>query len=153
MRLTIVTPMSVVLDADDVVHVRAEDRTGAFGMREHHAPFLTVLGVSIIRWRDTHDKEHYAAVRNAVCQILEPNHVEIAARGAALGKSLDKLRESVLADFRKQSARESMSKTSSARLHFALIRQLQRYLDASRTPSRQEPFSPRQEQVSSIDLP
>lgn len=31
MRLTVTTPLSVAVDAGDVVHLRAEDKTGALG--------------------------------------------------------------------------------------------------------------------------
>ncbi len=43
MRLRIVTPLSVVVDDDNVVSVRAEDATGGFGIMAHHADFLTVV--------------------------------------------------------------------------------------------------------------
>jgi F0F1-type ATP synthase epsilon subunit len=47
MRLTVSTPLAVVVDADDVAHLRAEDETGAFGIMPDHADFLTVLTISV----------------------------------------------------------------------------------------------------------
>jgi len=37
MKLTIATPISLVVDADSVVYLRAEDETGAFGILPGHA--------------------------------------------------------------------------------------------------------------------
>ncbi len=141
MKLRIVTPMKVVLDADNVKLVRAEDETGAFGIQPHHTSFLTVLGVSIISWRDNDDKEHYAAVRGAVFQIANRNVVEVAARDAVISDSLQTLSDTVLKRFREQAGREAMSKTSSAKLSIALIRQLQKYLEAGRMPPGEQPYA------------
>ena len=50
MRLTITTPLAIVVEADDVAHLRAEDETGAFGILPGHADFLTALAVSVASW-------------------------------------------------------------------------------------------------------
>lgn len=44
MRLVVVTPLEIVTTVDDVVHVRAEDPSGSFGIKPHHAPLVTALG-------------------------------------------------------------------------------------------------------------
>lgn len=51
LRLTIVTPLQVVLDIGEVRHVRAEDATGSFGILPGHVDFLTVLSVSVLIYR------------------------------------------------------------------------------------------------------
>jgi F-type H+-transporting ATPase subunit epsilon len=43
MRLIVSTPLAIVVDTDDVMHLRAEDETGAFGILPRHDNFLTVL--------------------------------------------------------------------------------------------------------------
>jgi F-type H+-transporting ATPase subunit epsilon len=40
MRLRIVTPMRLIVETDDIVSLRAEDETGAFGILPGHADFL-----------------------------------------------------------------------------------------------------------------
>lgn len=135
MKLKIVTPMKVVLNVDNIKLIQAEDETGAFGIQPNHTSFLTVLGVSIVTWRDDQDKEHYAAVRGAVLQIHKRNVVEVAAREAVISDSLQMLSDTVLEQFREQAGREAMSKTSSAKLSIAVIRQLQKYLEAGRMPA------------------
>ena len=60
MKLTVTTPLAIVVEADDVAHLRAEDETGAFGILPGHADFLTALAVSVVSWRDERGAEHHA---------------------------------------------------------------------------------------------
>jgi len=55
MRLTVTTPLAVVVDTEDVAHLRAEDETGAFGILPHHDNFLTVLRNGMIEMADERD--------------------------------------------------------------------------------------------------
>ena len=82
MRLIIATPMAVVVDTPDVAHVRAEDDTGAFGILEHHADFLTVLALSVVSWRNHAGREHYAAVRGGVLSVAGGRQISVATGGA-----------------------------------------------------------------------
>ncbi len=45
MRLTVTTPLEMVVDARDVAHIRAEDSSGAFGILTGHADYITALEV------------------------------------------------------------------------------------------------------------
>jgi len=136
MKLQIATPMKIALNRQNVTLIRAEDETGAFCIQPHHTQFLTVLGVSILMWREADGKQHYAALRGAVLQILDENSVVVAARDAVVSDSLHMLSGTVLKKFQEETARESISNTSSARLNLAIIRQLQDYLDAGRMPPK-----------------
>ena len=51
MKLRITDPTAILVDTD-VRSVRAEDASGSFGILSGHADFLTVLGVSIVSWRE-----------------------------------------------------------------------------------------------------
>ena len=110
MRLLVTTPTSVVLDAGDVTHVRAEDETGAFGIQPGHADFITVLAISVVTWRNHRAEEHHLAVRGGVLTVRDGELVEIATREAVGEDTLGDLGRVVL------------------------IRQLQRYLAAGREP-------------------
>ncbi len=44
------TPAAILIDADDVRSLRAEDESGAFGVLPGHADLLTVLPPSVVRW-------------------------------------------------------------------------------------------------------
>jgi F-type H+-transporting ATPase subunit epsilon len=142
MRLLVTTPTARILDADQVRYVRAEDETGAFGIRSGHADFLTVLAVSVISWQDEAGKDHHVAVRGGVLTVRDGNRVEVATREAVGEETLQRLGTAVLKRFQKEAAEESESRVSTARLHLATIRQLQRFLESERqTGSRGGPPS------------
>lgn len=132
MKLLVTTPMSTVLDAENVTHVRAEDSTGAFGILPGHADFITVLDVSVITWRGPHQDEHHIAVRGGILSVRGGNSVEIATREAIGEDTLQQLGASVLERFRQETEAEAESRFSGTRLQLAAIRQLQRYLASGR---------------------
>lgn len=134
MRLLVTTPTALVVDAADVRYVRAEDETGAFGILPGHADFLTVLAVSVISWRDAAGEDHHVAVRGGVLTIRKGNDVEVATREAVGEATLQRLGTAVLRRFQEEAAAESESRVSTARLHLATIRQLQRFLESGRQP-------------------
>lgn len=67
MRLRIVTPLSVVVD-EEIDSLRAEDASGSFGILPGHAPFLTVLTVSIVSWRQA-ERDSVCAVRGGALTV------------------------------------------------------------------------------------
>lgn len=133
MRLLVTTPMSVIVD-EEAHHVRAEDGTGAFGILPGHADFITVLDISVITWRDPSDREHHIAVRGGVLTVRDGERVEVATREAVGEDSLRRLGRAVLDRFREEAQAETESRVSATRLHLAVIRQLQRYLESGRQP-------------------
>jgi F-type H+-transporting ATPase subunit epsilon len=132
MRLLVTTPMAVIVDADGLRHVRAEDETGAFGILPGHADFITALAVSVITWRNGADEEHHVAVRGGVLTVRDGDLVEVATREAVGEDTLRRLGRAVLERFREEVEAEEESRISATRLHLAAIRQLQRYLEAGR---------------------
>lgn len=134
MRLLVTTPVSVVIDVEDVHHVRAEDETGAFGILPGHADFITVLTLSVVTWSGMGGDEHHIALRGGVLTVRDGNLVEIATREAVGEDTLRQLGRAVLERFREEEEAEEESRVSATRLHLAAIRQLQRYLDAGRQP-------------------
>jgi F-type H+-transporting ATPase subunit epsilon len=131
-KLRIVTPMQKVVEVNDVAAIRAEDETGAFGLLPGHEDFLTVLSVSVISWKAENGDEGHAAVRGGVMQVRGGDTVDVATRDAISGVSLSVLRSDVLERFRREAKLEELSKTASAKLNLAVIRQLQKYLEAGR---------------------
>ena len=139
MKLLVTTPVAVVVDADDVAHVRAEDETGAFGILAGHADFVTALTVSVITWRDTKEREHHVAVRGGILRVRGGTSVEVVTREACGEDTLDRLGESVLAHLREEAAAEEVSRVSAERLHLAAIRQIERYLATGRRTMQSGP--------------
>lgn len=135
MRLLVTTPMGLVVDARDVRQVRAEDATGAFGVRPGHADLLTVLVVSVMSWLDADGSEHHVALRGGMLAVRGGQLVEVATREAVGEDSLERLSGAVLDRFREEAAAEAESRTSTAQLYLAAMRQLQQVLDAGRSAS------------------
>jgi F-type H+-transporting ATPase subunit epsilon len=143
MRLLVTTPMAVILDRDDIQYVRAEDETGAFGILEGHADFMTVLSISVIAFRDNAGTEHFVAVRGGVMTVRDGTLIEVATRDAVGEQTLRKLDTSILSRFREEAEAEERAHVSATRLHLATIRQIQRYLQAGRQAMPQgAPASP-----------
>jgi len=140
MRLTVATPLAIVVDTDDVVHVRAEDESGAFGILPEHAPFVTALAVSVLTWRDAAGDEHHVAARGGVLTV-ERSHgtaISVASREAVVDDDLERLETRVLADFRRTVEREQAARGDARRLYLAAIRQILRYLRPERAPDAPE---------------
>jgi F-type H+-transporting ATPase subunit epsilon len=128
MRLTVATPLAIVAEADNVVHLRAEDETGAFGILAGHADFLTALAVSVASWRDDRGAEHHIALRGGMLEVRSGDTIAIASPEAVPGDDLRHLESEVLAGFRRQLAEERAARTDAQRLYIAAIRQIVRFI-------------------------
>lgn len=134
MRLSIRTPLAVVLDETDVTYVRAEDETGAFGILEGHADFLTTLAVCVVTWR-CGEQTSQVAVRGGILRVCSGNHVSIATREAVGEQSLASVGRAVLERMRLQVESEEASHLVGTRMELATIRQIERYVASSRSQS------------------
>lgn len=135
MRLTVTTPLAVIVEAGGIAHLRAEDETGAFGILRGHADFLTALAISVASWRDKEGAEHHVALRGGMLQVRDGRTITIATREAVAGDDLSRLESEVLAAFRRQSEDERAARTDAQRLYLAAIRQICRFLKSEREPT------------------
>jgi len=132
MRLRIVTPLSVVVDEDGVLVVRAEDATGSFGILPHHADFLTNLAISVVSWENSNGIRHHCAVRRGVLSVAGGRDIAVATREAVLGDDLVTLDETVLARFRADIETERTDHVETTRLQLNAIRQIMSHLRPDR---------------------
>lgn len=132
MNLLVTTPLSLVVQARGVTRIRAEDETGSFGILPGHADFLTVLAVSVLSWSDAAGAEHHVALRGGVLRVSGGTDVAVAAREAVTEDVLERLGAAVLERFEAEERSDEEARISTARLHLATMRQLQRYLSATR---------------------
>jgi F-type H+-transporting ATPase subunit epsilon len=132
MRLTVSTPLSVVIDLEDVTYLRAEDNSGAFGVLPGHAGFLTVLSLSVATWRDRAGAEHHIALRGGMLEVRDGQTIAIATREAIPGDDLHRLETEVLASFRRAVEDEQAARSDAERLYLAAIRQIYRLLRPER---------------------
>jgi F-type H+-transporting ATPase subunit epsilon len=128
MRLEITTPFATVLRTDAAVHIRAEDASGAFGILQGHADFLTVLAVSVLAWRDGRGREHYIVLRGGMLTVRDGDSVTVVTPEAVAGEDLHSLEAEVLTRFQHQRDEERAAHTEAQRLHLAAIRQIMRLL-------------------------
>ena len=135
MKLTVTTPLAIVIDADNVLHLRAEDETGAFGILPGHADFLTALAVSVASWRDDRGAEHHVAVRGGMLEVRGGKAITIASPEAVAGGDLRQLESEVLGRFHRQLAEEQAARADAQRLYLAAIRQIVRFLRDERAPA------------------
>lgn len=136
MRVTVTTPLQIVVDADNVAHLRAEDETGAFGILRGHADFLTALAISVVSWRNGAGAEHHVAVHGGMLEVRGGATIAIVTREAVPGDDLHRLEVEVLTRFRRQLAEEQAARTDAQRLYLAAIRQICRFLRPGRFSER-----------------
>lgn len=128
MKLRIITPLSVVVDEDGVLALRAEDASGSFGILPRHADFLTSLVISVVSWKSTDGTRHYCAVRRGVLSVTAGRDIAIATREAVTGNDLATLDQTVLGRFRADIETERTEHVESTRLQLNAIRQIMRHL-------------------------
>ncbi len=121
MRLLVTTPFAIVVRAEQVAHVRAEDPTGAFGILPHHAGFLTVLVPSVLSWRGADGREGHCAVRGGVLTV-EGQEVSVATREAVPADDLEALEHEVVDRFRRGEVLRVEQRIASERLRLAALR-------------------------------
>ena len=128
MRLRIVTPISVAIDEDGVLALRADDATGSFGILPGHTDFLTSLAISVVNWESSNGMRHYCAVRRGVLSVASGQDIAIATREAIPGDNAVTLDETVLARFRTDIETERTEHVESTRLQLNAIRQIMSHL-------------------------
>jgi F-type H+-transporting ATPase subunit epsilon len=139
-RLSITTPTALVIELDDVHHVRAEDASGAFGILRRHADFLTVLETSVVSWRRANGAEGHCAVRGGILTVHGGERIAIATREAVLGDDLAHLETEVREAFRRKTAEEQSARAGSARLELAAMRRIISYLRPERDAGKRPPL-------------
>ncbi|MPZ35723.1 MAG: F0F1 ATP synthase subunit epsilon [Rhodospirillales bacterium] len=136
MRFTVTTPLAIIVDTDDVTHLRAEDETGAFGILTGHADFLTALAVSVVSWCNGQGAEHHVAVHGGMLEVRGGGTIAIATREAVPGDDLHRLESEVLVRFRRQLGEEQAARQDARRLYLAAIRQISHFLRPGTSPWR-----------------
>lgn len=131
MRLRIITPLLIVVD-EDVLSVRAEDASGAFGILQGHARFLTALAISIVSWRTT-TAEQFCALRGGAMTVGAASNIDIATREAIRGNDLASLDTEVLARFQSDADEERSEHVEAMRLQVNAIRRMVSRLGTSAT--------------------
>ncbi|QDL93988.1 F0F1 ATP synthase subunit epsilon (plasmid) [Paroceanicella profunda] len=129
LRLTLSTPSAVLVDRADVVSLRAEDRSGGFGILPRHADFLTVLPASLLRWRCADGAEWFCALGSGVLRVSGGGRaVSVACRQATLAETLAGLGPQIAALRAAEREATSAARVEQIRMEARAVRQLQRLL-------------------------
>lgn len=135
MKLTITTPLAIVVETDGVAHLRAEDASGSFGILAGHADFLTALSTAVASWRSDDGTLQHAALRGGMLEVRGGDKIAIATREAVVSDDLVHLETDVLAAFRCATEEERAARTDAQRLYVAAIRQICKFLRSEREPA------------------
>ena len=128
MRLTITTPLSVVVDEDGVLVLSTEDASGGFGIQPRHADFLTSLAVAVVSWSRRDRTRHHCAVRGGVLTVRGGREIAIATREAVTSEDLATLDRNILGRFQADIEAERTDRVDSTRLQLSAIRQIVSHL-------------------------
>lgn len=127
-HLTIATPATLLVDAPDVVSIRAEDDSGGFGLLPGHADLLTVTPACVLRWRSAEGVESYCAVRGGVLTVTGGDRVAVACRHGVMCGDLQELEGVAHAARAARIEAAQRARVTQTRLHANALRQLIRYL-------------------------
>jgi F-type H+-transporting ATPase subunit epsilon len=128
LHLIVTTPAKVLVEADNVVSVRAEDQSGSFGILPGHADLLTVLTPSVVQWRAADGATSFCAVRGGVFTVSAGRNVAVACREGVVSDSLQDLEAKVRAVRAQQLEDGRKARVQQVRAHAFAVRQLVRYL-------------------------
>ena len=128
MKLRIVTPLSIVVEEDGILALRAEDASGSFGILPHHADFLTSLNICVLDWKRRDGTRHYCAVRRGVLAVSGGSEIAVATREAIAGDALATLENVVITRFRSEIEAERTARVESTQLQLNAIRQIMSHL-------------------------
>jgi len=128
LSLTLATPTRVLVEALEVIAVRAEDESGSFGLLPGHTDFITVLPPSVVRWRTPDDTLHYCAQAGGLLTVEDGSRVALACRQAILSDDLAVLAQAVEHMRAAETDRERKARVEQMRLHAQAVRQLMRFL-------------------------
>jgi len=128
LRLTIATPLEIVVRDEAVASLRAEDASGDFGIQPGHADFLTVIDAGVMRWRGESGPWLYCALRGGVLSVIGGDRIHVACREAILSEDLASLRIRVAAVRAENLDAARRVRSRDTQLHLRAIRRLTREL-------------------------
>lgn len=127
LHLVVTTPDRVLVDRADVVSVRAEDASGAFGLLAGHTDLLTVLTPSVLHWRGADGALGHCAVQGGVLTVEQHgSRIAVACRRGEVGDDLARLEAEIRAHRDSETDAERRARVDALRLHALAVRRLLR---------------------------
>jgi F-type H+-transporting ATPase subunit epsilon len=120
MRLTVSTPVAVVVD-QDARKVAARGLDGAFVLLPRHIDLVAPLEPGVLAFVDANGAERFVGHDDATL-VKEGERVRVAARRATVGEDLDKLAREVREVFAARDEPERRARSALARLEATIVR-------------------------------
>jgi F-type H+-transporting ATPase subunit epsilon len=133
-RLLITTPDALIVSADDVIAVTAEDASGAFGILPGHADLVTALEVSVMSWVQRDGRRRYCALRGGVIHVRDGSEIAIATPEALIADDLERLDTEVLEKLRADAEEERAARAHTEQLRLRAMRHILTFLRPQRRP-------------------
>jgi F-type H+-transporting ATPase subunit epsilon len=131
-RLLITTPDALIVSADDVIAVTAEDASGAFGILPGHADLVTALEVSVMSWVQRDSRRRYCALRGGVLHVRDGSEIAIATPEALIADDLERLDIGVLEKLCANVEEERAARAYTEQLRLRAMRQILTFLRPQR---------------------
>lgn len=128
LHLMLTTAQQVLLDAEDVVAVRAEDASGSFGILPGHADLITVLVPSVLRWQRAGGDRGCCALGGGVLRMSGGSQLHVACRDAVRSQSIGEMEAAVRLARAEQLNEERRARVEQLQLHTRTLRTLVRCL-------------------------
>jgi len=122
--LELLVPDGVVLKTR-IRGLHAADASGRFGIWPGHEAFVSVLEPCILVYRDSDDRERFAAVDGGAL-VLENGVISITCREAIVADRLEEVADRAGAMLRERRLDERIARGEFAELQSTLIRQLKK---------------------------
>jgi len=128
MRLRVLLPFGVFLDADRVVRIVAQGSAGSFGLLPNRRDCVAALAPGILTYEAEQAGEKFAAVDGGIL-VKAGADVTVTTRNAVAGTELGRLHEAIEQEFRTRKDAERNVRTVLATLESSFIR---RFLELRR---------------------
>jgi F-type H+-transporting ATPase subunit epsilon len=122
MKLTVHLPTRKIVDAS-ISRVQAEDRTGAFGIRPGHEPFMTALSMGVMHYALPDGEEKWLAVDEGFL-LTDGKTVEVYTHDAYLAETPEEIHRILEAEFGKRREAERERRTMIMKMQLAAFKML-----------------------------
>jgi F-type H+-transporting ATPase subunit epsilon len=120
MRLKVLLPFEVFVDAADVLSIVAQTPQGSFGLLPHRLDCVAALAPGILIYETAARGEVCVAVDEGVL-VKAGEDVLVSVRRALGGADLGRLHDAVTQQFEKQDARDADLRSAMARLESGFL--------------------------------
>jgi F-type H+-transporting ATPase subunit epsilon len=129
MRLKVLLPTDVLIDAEAVTKVTAEAENGSFCLLPRHIDFVAALVPGLLSFVASDGREEFLAVDEGILVKCGPQ-VTVSTRNAVRGPDLGRLKQTIEEQFRVLDEHERVARSAVMKLEADLVR---RFIEMEKT--------------------